>query len=245
MQRYKIIIEYLGTPFIGWQRQAVEPSVQGTIETALHKMSGLETALFGAGRTDAGVHATGQVAHFDIRKDFPMDEIMGAINHYVKPLPISILSVEQVDNEFHARFSAKSRSYIYKIINRKAPLALENNKAWHIKDLLDVDVMQEAAKHLVGKHDFSSFRSAQCQSKSPIKTIDEIKFIKKNELIEMHISAPSFLHNQVRIIVGNLRRVGNSTFAPLEIKNILESKDRTKAAETAPPDGLYLTEVKY
>ncbi len=245
MKRYKITIEYNGQPFIGWQRQEVEPSVQGTIEAALFKMSGVQITLHGAGRTDAGVHATGQAAHFDIRQDFPMDEIMGAINHYVKPLPISILSVEGVDNEFHARFSAVSRAYIYKIINRKAPLALENGRAWHIKEELDVEAMQEAANYLIGKHDFSSFRSAQCQSKNPVKTIDAIELIRKGEGIEMHIKAPSFLHNQVRIIIGNLRKVGNGTFKPLQIKEILEAKDRTKAAETAPPDGLYLVEVKY
>ncbi len=245
MKRYKITIEYNGQPFIGWQRQEVEPSVQGTIEAALFKMSGSEITLHGAGRTDAGVHATGQVAHFDIRQDFPMDEIMGAINHYVKPLPISVLKVEAVDDEFHARFSALSRAYIYKIINRKAPLALENGRAWHIKEDLGIEAMQEAANYLIGKHDFSSFRSAQCQSKNPVKTIDTIELIRKGEGIEMHIKAPSFLHNQVRIIIGNLRKVGNGAFKPLQIKKILEAKDRTKAAETAPPDGLYLVEVKY
>lgn len=245
MQRYKIKIEYDGTPFVGWQKQAISPSIQEVIETAIQKMIGSEIVLFGAGRTDAGVHATGQVAHFDIRKNFPMDEILGALNHYVKPFPISILSVEEVDNEFHARFSAKSRTYIYKIFNRKAPLALENGRAWHVKEDLDVKSMQEAANYLIGKHDFSSFRSAQCQSKNPIKTIDAIELTKKGEGIQMRIQAPSFLHNQVRIIIGNLRKVGNGSFRPLQIKEILEAKDRTKAAETAPPDGLYLVEVKY
>ncbi len=245
MQRYKIKIEYDGTPFIGWQRQVISPSVQEVIEIALQKMIGSEIVLFGAGRTDAGVHATGQVAHFDIRKNFPMDEILGALNHYVKPFPISILSVEKVDNEFHARFSANSRTYIYKIKNRKAPLALENSRAWHVKDDLDVNLMQEAASYLIGKHDFSSFRSAQCQSKNPVKSIDAIEFTKEGDAIQMRIQAPSFLHNQVRIIIGNLRKVGNGSFQPLQIKEILEAKDRTKAAETAPPDGLYLVEVKY
>jgi tRNA pseudouridine38-40 synthase len=245
MQRYKITIEYNGTSFVGWQRQAIGPSIQEVIENALFKMSGSEITLHGAGRTDAGVHATGQAAHFDLRKEFPVDEIMGALNHHIKPHLISILSVDVVPEDFHARFSAVSRSYVYKIINRKAPLALELNKAWHIKENLDVDAMQKAAQFMLGKHDFTSFRSTQCQAKSPVRTIEEIRLVRTSELIEMHIKAPSFLHNQVRIVMGNLRKVGNGTFAPEYIKEILEAKDRTKAAETAPPDGLYLVEVKY
>ena len=245
MQRYKITIEYNGQLFVGWQRQAIGTSIQEVIEHALLKMSGSQITLFGAGRTDAGVHATHQTAHFDIRKDFPEDEIIGALNHYIKPNLISILSVEKVDKDFHARFSAVSRSYVYKIINRKAPLALELHKAWHIKENLDVNAMQKGAQFILGKHDFTSFRSTQCQAKTPIRSIEEISLMRTRELIEMHIKAPSFLHNQVRIIMGNLRKVGNGSFAPEFIQEILQAKDRTKAAETAPPDGLYLVEVKY
>lgn len=245
MQRYKITIEYNGAPFVGWQSQGEKTSIQEVIEEALLQMSGQYIELYGAGRTDAGVHAMGQVAHFDLRVDFPTNEIIGALNFYLRVVPISILSVEKVASDFHARFAAKSRSYVYKIINRKAPLALEAGKAWHLRESLDMDLMQVAANSLIGKNDFASFRSIKCQAKSSIKTIDEINFLKKGELIEMYIKAPSFLHNQVRIIIGNLRKVGNGDFAPEMIKQILEVKDRTKAAATAPPDGLYLVKVEY
>lgn len=244
MPRYKLTIEYEGAPFCGWQRQDNGASVQQVIEEAISKMSGKTTPITGAGRTDAGVHATMQIAHFDL-DNFADEEVFGALNFHVKPWPISILKVEVVDAEFHARFSATSRSYVYKILNRAAPPAIERNHVWHVKELLDEKAMHAAAQVLIGTHDFSSFRAAPCQAKSPVKTISELTVTRKDEQVEINITAPSFLHNQVRIIVGNLREIGNGKLTKNELKSILEAKDRTLAKQTAPADGLYLVKVVY
>ncbi|MFI4955147.1 MAG: tRNA pseudouridine(38-40) synthase TruA, partial [Gammaproteobacteria bacterium] len=211
---------------------------------AIGKASGIILNLTGAGRTDAGVHATAQVAHFDLA-DFPSDELFGALNHYVKPHPISILKVEEVDAEFHARFSATSRSYVYKILNRLAPPAIDVNRVWHVKEPLDEKAMHEAAQVLIGTHDFSSFRAAPCQAKSPIRTVTKLVIDREGELIRINITAPSFLHNQVRIIVGNLREIGNGKISKADLQNILQAKDRTIAKQTAPATGLYMCDVAY
>lgn len=246
MPRYKLTVEYKGTNFVGWQRQPTGPSIQETLEKAIYNFSSETVDVFGAGRTDAGVHAIAQVCHFDLVKDFPVNEVQGAINHFVKPNPISILNVEKVDEDFHARFSAKYRSYIYKIITRRAPLAIMDSLAWHVTDELNVEQMHNAAQTLIGTHDLTSFRSTSCEAKSPIRTIDviDVKRLSKEE-VHIYIKAPSFLHNQVRIIVGCLYKVGIGSFSKDDLQKILDAKDRTKAAFTAPSDGLYLFEVGY
>ena len=247
MARYKLLIEYDGYGFCGWQRQEEEESIQGSIEKALYKMAEQPVTVVGAGRTDAGVHALGQVAHFDMigKRSYDTQEILGALNFYLKAKKISILSIEKADDNFHARFSAKSRSYKYKIVNRSAPLAVQAGMAWHIKEQLDIELMNKAAQILVGKHDLTSFRSTQCQSPNPIRTIDSISLIQKDENIEMKITAPSFLHNQVRIIIGSLRKIGNLSWEPEKLQHVLRAKDRKLSAETAPPDGLYLEKILY
>lgn len=246
MNRYKIEIEYKGTSFSGWQKQHDCISVQEVIEKAIFSFSQESPQLFAAGRTDAGVHALGQVAHFELAKDFSEHEVQGAINHFVKPHPISILKVSKMDTEFHARFSAKSRSYIYKIICRPAPLAILNNLAWQINHSLDINKMHDAAQILIGKHDLTSFRSTGCQAKNPVRNIDIITVSKvSEEEINIYIKAPSFLHNQVRIIVGCLYELGIGKITKKDLQNILEAKDRTKASFTAPPEGLYLLKVEY
>lgn len=246
MFKYKLLVEYKGTGFVGWQRQKVGISVQEEIEKAVQKFSGCEATLFAAGRTDAGVHAFGQVCHFEIEKEYDADEVQGALNYHLKPNSISILKVEEAEEAFHARFSAKYRGYIYKIINRKAPLAIMNALAWHVTENLDVKKMQEAATVLIGTHDLTSFRSSKCAAKNPIRSIDIIEVRKKSEEdIEIYIKAQSFLHNQVRIIVGCLYKVGIGALSKDGLKQILEAKDRTKAMQTAPAEGLYLYEVGY
>lgn len=246
MFKYKLLVEYKGTGFVGWQRQKTGVSVQEEIEKAMLKFSGCEATLFAAGRTDAGVHAVGQVCHFEIEKEYSVDEVQGALNYHLKPNAISILSVEMTDESFHARFSAKYRSYVYKIVTRRAPLAIMDGLAWHITENLDISKMQEAAKVLIGTHDLTSFRSSHCAAKNPVRTIDVIEVRRKSlEELEIYIKAPSFLHNQVRIIVGCLYKVGIGALSKDGLKEILEAKDRTKAMQTAPAEGLYLYEVGY
>lgn len=241
--RYKITIEYDGTNFAGWQKQNHENSIQQTIERAIYKFSQQKVTLYGSGRTDAGVHAIAQVAHFDLIKEFDCFKVQNAINHHLKKSTISITQVVVVDESFHARFSAIKRYYKYRIINRKSPLALDKLRAWCVFQQLNVDNMKLAAKALIGTHNFNSFRSTNCQAKNPIKTIDTIEIINTNELIEIYVSARSFLHNQVRIIVGTLKEVGINQH--LDISNILHAQDRTSAGITAPPHGLYLIQVDY
>jgi tRNA pseudouridine38-40 synthase len=201
--------------------------------------------VYGAGRTDAGVHAIGQVAHVDLIKDLPADKVRDALNFYLRLQPIVIARAELVDEEFHARFSATGRSYLYRILNRRAPAALERGHVWHVPHLLDAAAMHEAAQELIGHHDFTSFRSTECQAPSPVKTLDELRVSRAGEEIHVVAKARSFLHNQVRIMVGTLKLVGDGKWSAGDVAKALAAADRTKGGPTAPPDGLYLTEVRY
>lgn len=245
MPNYKLTVEFVGTEFSGMQRQDNAMTIQEAIETAIAKFSGENVAIAMAGRTDSGVHAIGQVISFKLNREYPEGEVQNAINFHVKPLPISIVKSEIASDDFHARFNAKSRSYIYKILNRESPSPLLFNRAWHIPRELNLLSMQEGAKLLIGNHDFSSFRASQCQAKSPVKSITSINVIKNGEIIEIHISAPSFLHNQVRIITGLLVEIGLGKKPPEFCKYLIDAKDRTKAPQTAPAHGLYFNEVQY
>ncbi len=248
ISRYKIKLEYDGSGFAGWQRQSGAISVQETIQHAIEKFTNENVKVYGAGRTDAGVHALGQIAHFDLLQVFTPNKVMDALNHFLRQSNITVLGVEIVDETFHARFSAKSRSYIYRIINRRAHLVLEKNKAWHITTSLNVEAMHTAAQYLVGNHDFSSFRSTYCQSASAKKTIDIITVRRSDnisDLIEVYVSAKSFLHNQVRIIVGTLYKIGVGKWDVYAMQEILAARSRAAAGQTAPPYGLYLYEIKY
>ncbi|MBS0271389.1 MAG: tRNA pseudouridine(38-40) synthase TruA [Proteobacteria bacterium] len=245
MSRFKLTLEYDGTPFAGWQRQEGLPTVQGTIENAFADFLGEAVTIWGSGRTDAGVHAKRQVAHLDIFKPYKPIAIQGAINKRLRSEPISILAVEEVTSEFHARFSAKSRSYEYLILNRRAPSALDQTRTWWVIPPLSVDAMAEAASYLIGHHDFSSFRGSQCQASSPLKTLDLLSVMQEGELIRIHAHARSFLHHQVRNIVGTLKRVGENKWSPQKIKDILKAQDRRAAGPTAPASGLYLTNIEF
>lgn len=245
MQRWKLVIEYDGTDFFGWQKQKKHRTVQETIEKALKAFSKESIEIYGSGRTDAGVHSTGQVAHFDMKRDMEEFQVLEALNSFLKKSGVSILEAKKTDSDFHARFSAKRRSYTYKILNRRSPSALDRERVWHIKYDLDVEKMQKAANLLIGQHDFTSFRAANCQSNSPIKSIDYIKFHKKGNLISMDISAKSFMYHQVRNIIGTLVEVGGGKISVQEFKDILEARDRTKAGVTAPACGLYFTKIDY
>ncbi len=243
--RYKLCISYDGTPFCGWQRQKSGPSIQQTIEEALAICLKKEITLFGSGRTDAGVHAYTQVAHFDFDDELNLYKLRESLNALVRPHPISIKSVEIVPDDFHARFSAKKRTYIYKIFNAPYPPALDSTRVWWYRHPLDVDKMQNAAQILVGKHDFSTFRASECQAKSPIKTIDSITFEQQNEYVIMSITAKSFLHHQVRNIIGSLVLVGANKWSQNDLKKALETKDRKAGGPTAPASGLYFYHIEY
>ncbi len=243
--RYKLCISYDGTPFCGWQRQKSGPSIQQTIEEALAICLKKEITLFGSGRTDAGVHAYNQIAHFDFDDELNLYKLRESLNALVRPHPISIKSVEIVPDDFHARFSAKKRTYIYKIFNAPYPPALDNTRVWWYRHPLDVDKMQNAAQILVGKHDFSTFRASECQAKSPIKTIDSITFEQQNEYVIMSITAKSFLHHQVRNIIGSLVLVGANKWSQNDLKKALETKDRKAGGPTAPASGLYFYHIEY
>ena len=245
MNKYKIIIEYSGTNFVGWQKQTNGISIQSCIEDALFKLTGEKTTIFGAGRTDAGVHAKGQVAHFEIKKVISLDSIRDGLNQHLKKNPISILKSEKVDNDFNARFSAKIRTYQYRIINRRSPLTIEKNLALGVFKKLDVDEMKKAAKFFIGKYDFNAFRSIDCQSSSSVKTVNSCEVNEINEEITVDVSARSFLHSQVRIMVGTLIEIGKGKIKSKELAEIISSKDRTRAGPTVPAHGLYLMKVKY
>jgi tRNA pseudouridine38-40 synthase len=245
MPRYRIIVEYDGAPFVGWQVQANGPSVAGAIAEAIAKLTGRETPVHGAGRTDAGVHAFAQVAHFDLDTEWNALRLREALNALVRPNPIAILDVEEVPAEFHARHSAVARHYIYRIVSRRAPLALELGRAWHVNQPLNHEAMQEAACHLLGRHDFTTFRSVECQAASPLKTLDALTVARHGEAMEIAAAARSFLHNQVRSMVGSLKLVGDGKWRPLDVKRALEAKDRSACGPVAPPHGLYLVRVDY
>ncbi len=245
MSRYKLTIEYDGRPFAGWQWQNNALTVQQVLQEAVGKFCGEAAEVQGAGRTDAGVHALGQVAHVDIAKETTTDTVRDALNFHCQPWPVSVLKAEAVPDDFHARFSAIGRRYRYRIVNRRAKLALEAGRAWHVQVPLDAEAMQAAAQLLVGHHDFSGFRSSQCQARSALKTLDRLDVRREGEAIVIEAAARSFLHNQVRIMVGTLKRLGEGKLGRDRIRAALDSGKREEAGPTAPPDGLYLTEVVY
>lgn len=255
MNRWKITIEYDGTDYCGWQRQNDGvPSIQQSIETAIHKFCGQDITVTAAGRTDAGVHAYGQIAHFDLDygdRDLNGFDLAKAINAHLRPQPIAIIHATIVDDEFHARFTAKNKLYRYRIVTRSAPPIHDINHVWHMKYALDVDAMKQAARHLLGHHDFSSFRDSQCQAKSPMRTLDHIHITEKQydrfggQEIWIELEAQSFLHHQCRNIAGTLVDVGKEKTTPDDVKMILEAKDRTKAGMTAPASGLSIVHIDY
>jgi tRNA pseudouridine38-40 synthase len=245
MPRYRILVEYDGTPFVGWQVQANGQTVAGAIASALQKLTGRTVPVHGAGRTDAGVHALAQVAHFDLDTEWDPLKLREGLNALVRPHPVAILVVDRALNDFHARYSATARHYLYRIVNRRAPLALELNRAWHVAQPLDESLMQTAAGHLLGRHDFTTFRSVECQAASPVKTLDVLNVSRRGELVEVSASARSFLHNQVRSMVGSLKLVGEGKWQPVEMKQALEARDRSACGPVAPPHGLYLLRVDY
>ncbi|MSP45332.1 MAG: tRNA pseudouridine(38-40) synthase TruA [Xanthobacteraceae bacterium] len=245
MPRYKIIIEYDGAPFAGWQYQENSPSVQRTIMTAIEAFTGEKVMVRGAGRTDAGVHALGQVAHFDLVAERPTDTIRDALNAHLRPHPVAILSAEQVPGDFDARRSATRRHYLYRIANRRPDLAIDRGRAWRMPRPLDAEAMHEAAQRLVGKHDFTTFRSTECQAKSPEKTLDRLDVSRAGDEIHVAAVARSFLHNQVRSMVGSLVLAGDGKWTASDLARVLAARDRTLCGPVAPPDGLYLVRVDY
>lgn len=245
MPRYKITIEYDGTPFCGWQRQSNGSAVQEVIEQAIYSFCGKPVTVYAAGRTDAGVHALGQVGHIDLQSQYEAETIRDALNFYLKQQPISILLVEEIHSAFHARFSAISRHYCYKIINRSVRPAIGRQLAWHVSGPLNVESMHNAAQELVGKHDFTTFRASKCQSNSPIKTLDHLEVSRQGEQIQIRALARSFLHHQVRSMVGTLKMVGEGKWTSRDVAHALMSADRRRAGPTAPAHGLYLVCVKY
>ena len=247
MPRFRLDIEYDGGPYAGWQRQAGQPSVQAAIEQAVEKFSGETISLRGAGRTDAGVHATGQVAHVDLGRDWRPDTVRDALNAHLSQAGerVAIVDVSAVPDDFDARFSALARHYLYRISNRRAPPALEKGKVWWVPKPLDAAAMHEAAQGLLGRHDFTTFRSTQCQANSPLRTLDRLDVIRDGDLIEVRASARSFLHNQVRSMVGSLKRVGEGAWSAADLKAALDARDRAACGQVAPPDGLFLTKVDY
>jgi tRNA pseudouridine38-40 synthase len=245
MPRYKLTIEYDGAPFLGWQVQESGLTVAGVLEAAVERLSGEYVRVHGAGRTDTGVHAFAQVAHIDLSKDWDADTIRDGMNAHLRPHPVAVLSAEKVAEDFDARFSAVKRHYLYRILNRRADLALERNRVWRVVRPLDEQTMHEAAQHLVGNHDFTTFRAAECQAKSPVKTLDLLNVTRAGQEIRIEASARSFLHHQVRSIVGSLAQVGEGKWAPADMKRALAARDRTACGPVAPPDGLYLVRVDY
>ena len=247
MPRYRLDIEYDGTPYAGWQRQAGQHSVQAALEQAVLGFCGETISLRGAGRTDAGVHAAGQVAHLDLTKDWPDDTVRDAINAHLRLAgeTVTVTAATKASDEFDARFSATARHYLYRILNRRAQPALEKNRAWWVPAPLDAEAMHEAARQLVGRHDFTTFRSIHCQAKNPLRTLDRLDVTRSGDLIEVRTSARSFLHNQVRSIVGTLKRVGEGAWTAGDVRAALEAKDRAACGAVAPPEGLYLMKVDY
>lgn len=245
MTRFRLTIEYDGGPFMGWQRQAHGPSVQQAIEEALCAIVHEDVTVHAAGRTDAGVHALAMTAHVDIEKPITPWRLADGINAKLRPLPVAILGAEAVADDFHARFSCTGRRYLYRIVNRRAPLALEAGKAWRVPVVLYADEMNDAAQVLVGRHDFTTFRSAHCQSESPVKTLDRLTVRRFGEVIEIEAAARSFLHHQVRSMVGCLQLVGRGKWTKADLKAALEARDRAALGFNAPPDGLYFVEALY
>jgi tRNA pseudouridine38-40 synthase len=245
MPRYRLLIEYDGRDLAGWQVQATAPTVQGVIEKAIENIHGVHARVFGAGRTDAGVHAFGQVAHVDLPRAWDPSVLRNALNGNFRPYAISVIEIEEVSNDFHARFSATKRRYLYRILNRRAPAALDNGKVWHVAVPLDADAMHEAAQALVGTHDFTTFRASNCQALSPVKTLDVLKVSRYGEDIEIEAASRSFLHNQVRSMVGTLKLVGEGKWQVRDVAKALAAQDRKACGVVAPPFGLYLVSVGY
>lgn len=245
MPRYKLTIEYDGGPFNGWQSQADGGAVQDAVTRAIKAYCGEDVTVFAAGRTDAGVHALGQVVHVDIARGDRPDKVRDAVNHHLKPDPVAIVDAEPANDGFHARFDATRRHYLYRIINRRAPLTLDRGQAWAVPVPLDADAMHHAAQVLVGKHDFTTFRSVHCQADSALRTMDAVTVSRYGEEIEIMCKARSFLHNQVRSIVGTLKYVGEGKWTRADVKAALKAADRARCGPVAPPEGLYLTQVDY
>jgi tRNA pseudouridine38-40 synthase len=245
MTRFALTIEYDGSPFMGWQRQAHGPSVQQTIEEAIAATSGADTQVHAAGRTDAGVHALAMRAHFDLETGLTPFRLMGAINAHLRPAPVAILSCEMMPDDWHARFSCIGRAYEYRIVNRRAPLTVEKDRAWQVIQTLDAEAMQTAAQLLVGLHDFTTFRSAHCQAESPVKTLDRLDVRREGDHVIVEAEARSFLHHQVRSMVGSLAAVGTGRWTASDLQAALDAKDRNALAHNAPPEGLYFTKASY
>jgi len=245
MTRFRLIVEYDGRPFMGWQRQAHGPSVQQALEEALRAITGEEAAFHAAGRTDAGVHALAMSAHVDVARPITPFRLADGLNAKLRPWPVAVLAAEEAADDWHARFSCVGRRYVYRIVNRRAPLALDAGRAWRVPVVLHADVMNRAAQVLVGRHDFTTFRSAQCQSESPVKTLDRLTVRRFGEVIEIEAAARSFLHHQVRSMVGCLELVGRGKWTKRDLKAALEAKDRSALGFNAPPDGLYFAEALY
>ncbi|WP_420395871.1 tRNA pseudouridine(38-40) synthase TruA [Nioella sp.] len=249
MPRFALLIEYDGRPFSGWQRQPDRPSVQGAIEEALSRLEQDVPSIATAGRTDAGVHALGQVAHCDLARDWDLFRLTEAVNYHLKPRPVAVVAAARVSDDWHARFSALERQYVFRLIARRAPLTHDAGKVWHVKNKLDIEAMREGARHLIGLHDFTTFRATICQAASPVKTLDEIRIEQVDyphgAEFRFHLRARSFLHNQVRSIVGTLERVGAGSWSPEDVKTALEARDRAACGPVSPPEGLYLNHVRY
>jgi len=243
--RWKLIVEYDGTPFMGWQRQDHGPSVQQALETALEQITGEKAAFMAAGRTDAGVHALAMAAHVDIEREISASRLRDGLNAVVRPQPVSVLEAEPVDSDWHARFSCVGRRYLYRILDRRAPPALDAGRVWHVAKPLDVEAMREGAAHLIGRHDFTTFRSVHCQSDSPVKTLDRLEVERVGDEIRIAAAARSFLQHQVRSMVGCLAMVGRGQWQPDDMKRTLEARDRTALGFNAPPHGLYFVEAIY
>lgn len=250
MPRYKLTIEYDGTPFVGWQVQAAGLSVQGVLGEAVRRFSGEAAAVHGAGRTDAGVHATGQVAHVELARAWKPDTVRDAMNAHLRPHPVAVLAAEEVAEDFHARFSATGRRYLYRIIARRPDLVLERDRAWRVLRPLDAQAMAQGAARLIGRHDFTTFRAIGCQAASPVKTLDRLEvetvpLTGPGMEVRVHAQARSFLHHQVRSMVGTLVKVGEGAWTPDDVSAALEAADRTRCGPMAPSAGLYLAEVTY
>jgi len=249
MPRFALRVEYDGRPFNGWQRQLDQPSVQATVEAALGRLNPSEPRIAAAGRTDTGVHATGQVAHADMDRDWAPGKLMEALNAHLRPSPVAITACARVPDDFHARFSAVERRYTFRLIARRAPVVHDVGLVWHVRQTLDLQAMRQGAAHLIGQHDFTTFRASLCQAKSPVKTLDEITIdahpYPAGAEFRFHLRARSFLHNQVRSIVGTLERVGAGAWQPDRVREALDARDRAACGPVCPPFGLYLTSVGY
>ena len=245
MPRYKLIIEYDGRPFVGWQMQAVDLSVQGVLTAAIKSMTQQDVTVQGAGRTDAGVHALGQVAHVDLAREWRTDKLRDGLNACLRPHPVAVLQAETAPADFDARFSATARHYEYRILNRRSDLALDRGRAWRVPKVLDAAAMHTAAQRLTGRHDFTTFRSSECQAQSPVRTLDRLDVTRAGDDIRIHASARSFLHNQVRSLVGSLVWVGEGRWTADDLAAVLAAADRTACGPVAPPEGLYLVRVDY